>query len=176
MQDDGSHHPMVLTLWHSQVSKQQQHSQPLHPPSSLPLTPLFPFHYTTMALPQIKRDNIARVAVRTARQERQQRKQHFAWKKNYKEEGKQHTNKLVMEFTQMQKEEEEKKLEEAKQRRANIETAMEVSDAVAASTAHHHHHTHLTSPHLTAHPPTPTPIPTHTGEGRRGRGLRERDG
>ena len=106
-----------------------------------------------MALPQIKRDNIARVAVRTARQERQQRKQHFAWKKNYKEEGKQHTNKLVMEFTQMQKEEEEKKLEEAKQRRANIETAMEVSDAAAAaSAAHHHHHTHLTSPHLS--PPT----------------------
>ena len=87
---------------------------------------------------QIKRDNIARVAVRTARQERQQRKQHFAWKKNYKEEGKQHTNKLVMEFTQMQKEEEEKRLEEAKQRRANIETAMEVSDAAAASAAHHH--------------------------------------
>ena len=108
--------------------------------------------------------------MRTARQERQQRKQHFAWKKNYKEEGKQHTNKLVMEFTQMQKEEEEKRLEEAKQRRANIETAMEVSDAASASAAHHHHHT----PHLplTAHPPTPT----HTGEGRRGRGLRERDG
>ena len=99
---------------------------------------------------QIKRDNIARVAVRTARQERQQRKQHFAWKKNYKEEGKQHTNKLVMEFTQMQKEEEEKRLEEAKQRRANIETAMEVSDAASASSAHHHTHT---SPHLTS-PPT----------------------
>ena len=117
---------------------------------------------------QIKRDNIARVAVRTARQERQQRKQHFAWKKNYKEEGKQHTNKLVMEFTQMQKEEEEKRLEEAKQRRANIETAMEVSDAASAASSSHHHTPHLTSPHR---PPTPTPIPTHTGEGRRGRGL-----
>ena len=123
---------------------------------SLPSPPtLLSSTHTTLygTLPQIKRDNIARVAVRTARQERQQRKQHFAWKKNYKEEGKQHTNKLVMEFTQMQKEEEEKRLEEAKQRRANIETAMEVSDAAAAaSAAHHHHHTHLTSPHLS--PPT----------------------
>ena len=92
VEDEGSHHPMILSLWHA----------------------------------EIKKDGLARAAVRAMRAEKAEREKQFHWKTS-KEPAK-HTNAMVLEYAEMQRQEEEERLEKARQRRASIEAKQRLEE------------------------------------------------